>query len=58
LTNEWPIYIFDTLLMAAALAICISWYLGNIVPKASNIDEEDIYVMMADRGSHGNRMQD
>jgi hypothetical protein len=42
--------------MAAALAICISWYVDNIVPKASNVDEEDIYVMMADRGIHGNRV--
>ncbi|CAN9307963.1 RTA1-like protein [Alternaria alternata] len=41
LTHEWPIYIFDALLMAAALASCTSWYVGDIVQKAFNGDEED-----------------
>lgn len=53
MTHEWSIYIFDALLMATALAICTSWYVGDIVSKASYSDEEDIYVMMADQGSHG-----
>ncbi|CAN9250819.1 unnamed protein product [Alternaria alternata] len=41
LTHEWPIYIFDALLMAAALASCTSWYVGDIVQKTFNGDEED-----------------
>lgn len=41
MTHEWPIYIFDALLMAAALASCTSWYVGDIVQKAFNGDEED-----------------
>jgi len=29
LSHEWPIYVFDAALMAAALAICSTWYLGS-----------------------------
>ncbi|RMZ70815.1 RTA1 like [Pyrenophora seminiperda CCB06] len=30
LTHEWPIYIYDFLLMAITLAICVVWYGANI----------------------------
>ncbi|KAF9694699.1 hypothetical protein EKO04_007514 [Ascochyta lentis] len=56
LAHEWPIYIFDALLMAVSLVICTTWYVGNIVSKASQGDREDIYVMMAGQETNGARV--
>ena len=28
---EWPIYVFDGLLMAIVLAICCKWYVREII---------------------------
>ncbi|KAJ4366029.1 hypothetical protein N0V95_000255 [Ascochyta clinopodiicola] len=51
--HEWPIYIFDALLMAISLVICTTWHVSNIIPKASLDDADDTYVMMGGQGSHG-----
>ncbi|KAL1612127.1 hypothetical protein SLS60_000350 [Paraconiothyrium brasiliense] len=31
LATEWPIYVFDALLMAIVLAICCKWYVRDII---------------------------
>ena len=49
LSHEWPIYVFDALLMVVALGICTTWYVGDIVSKTFHSDGEDMYVMMADQ---------
>ena len=43
LAHEWPLYIFDAVLMAVSLAICIKWYVGDIVSKTAS---GGVYVMM------------
>jgi hypothetical protein len=32
LEHEWPLYIYDCLMMIATLAVCITWYDPNIKP--------------------------
>jgi hypothetical protein len=39
LQNEWPVYIFDALLMAIVLGICQEWYFGSMVARG-NLDVE------------------
>lgn len=43
--NEWPIYVFDAALMAIVLAICVMWYVGDIVNEAY-VQQEDIEIMV------------
>ncbi|KFY77917.1 hypothetical protein V499_02819 [Pseudogymnoascus sp. VKM F-103] len=38
LQNEWPIYVFDALLMATVLAVCNFWYVGTMRPREDDID--------------------
>ncbi|KAB2109116.1 hypothetical protein AG0111_0g2785 [Alternaria gaisen] len=56
LTHEWPIYVFDALPMAAALASCTSWYVGDTVPEVSNSNADDADVAIVGWGSHGSRI--
>jgi hypothetical protein len=46
LSHEWPIYVFDAILMAAALAICTTWYVGNILLKTYHGNRDDLYITM------------
>ncbi|KAF2119841.1 RTA1 like protein-domain-containing protein [Lophiotrema nucula] len=39
LTHEWPMYIYDFLLMATALGVCLSWYDPNI-KRGAKLDIE------------------
>lgn len=55
LAHEWPIYVFDTLLMAIAMGICTTWYVGDVVLKFSRDDGEDAYVMMARQDANRGR---
>ena len=55
LAHEWPIYVFDTLLMAIAMGICMTWYVGDVVLKFSRDDGEDAYVMMARQDANRGR---
>ncbi|KAJ4988504.1 RTA1 domain-containing protein [Stagonosporopsis vannaccii] len=32
LQNEWPLYIYDCLMMIATLVVCLTWYDANIKP--------------------------
>ncbi|KAH7401287.1 RTA1 like protein-domain-containing protein [Pyrenochaeta sp. MPI-SDFR-AT-0127] len=45
LANEWPIYVFDAALMVIVLAICSTWYVGDVLRKAEQ-DQRDRFVMM------------
>ncbi|KAF1835833.1 RTA1 like protein [Decorospora gaudefroyi] len=36
LSNEWPLYLYDFLLMAITLSVCLSWYNPNIKPGRKN----------------------
>ncbi|KAH7128329.1 RTA1 like protein-domain-containing protein [Dendryphion nanum] len=36
LTNEWPLYIYDCLMMILTMAICTVWYDPNIKPRHKN----------------------
>ncbi|KAF2686701.1 RTA1-domain-containing protein [Lentithecium fluviatile CBS 122367] len=47
LQNEWPIYVFDALPMAAVLIICSLWYVGNL---ASGADSQVDHVMLVPDG--------
>ncbi|CZR51387.1 related to Rtm1p [Phialocephala subalpina] len=38
LQNEWPIYVFDALLMAIVLAVCSFWYVGKMRSRQDDID--------------------
>jgi hypothetical protein len=39
LTHEWPLYLYDFLLMAITLGLCAAWYDPNIkLPKKSDIE--------------------
>ncbi|KAF2179272.1 RTA1-domain-containing protein [Zopfia rhizophila CBS 207.26] len=40
LSNEWPIYVFDALLMVIVLGICCLWYVGQTISKSQNGDIE------------------
>ncbi|KAF2997931.1 hypothetical protein E8E13_005334 [Curvularia kusanoi] len=33
LQHEWPLYIYDCLMMIATLAVCLTWYDPNIKPR-------------------------
>ena len=48
MSHEWPIYVFDATLMAAALAICSTWYLGSDAFESVGPDVE----MMVGNSSH------
>jgi hypothetical protein len=52
LAHEWPIYVFDSLLMALTMAICTTWYVGDILSKAAH---GEAYVMM--EGDRHNQME-
>ena len=40
LQREWPIYVFDALLMAIVLGITQMWYFGSMVPKQRDVEME------------------
>ncbi|KAF2678367.1 RTA1-domain-containing protein [Lentithecium fluviatile CBS 122367] len=40
LANEWPMYVFDALLMVVVLALCSSWYVGDIGDGSACMREE------------------
>ena len=47
LANEWPIYVFDALLMVIVLVICCKWYVGDISKQATVTTHGDEFGMMA-----------
>ena len=51
LANEWPIYVFDALLMIIVLGICSLWYLGKI-DSVTN-EREDLEMVVGDREERG-----
>ncbi|KAF2630952.1 hypothetical protein BU25DRAFT_455298 [Macroventuria anomochaeta] len=53
LAHEWPTYIFDVLLMASALGVCTTWYVGDIV---SRVTHGEAYVMAAHQPNHRGRV--
>ncbi|EPE31097.1 hypothetical protein GLAREA_04064 [Glarea lozoyensis ATCC 20868] len=40
LRHEWPIYVFDAVLMAIVLGICQQWYFGSLKAKHDSMDVE------------------
>ncbi|KAF2471750.1 RTA1-domain-containing protein [Lindgomyces ingoldianus] len=53
LATEWPIYVFDALLMAAVLVICSFWYLGRMVSKDNGLEDHEMMVDGEIRGQSG-----
>lgn len=53
LSHEWPIYVFDALLMVVVLAITFLWYLGKIAPNPKATEDYEMMVGHNDsRSSH------
>ncbi|PVH71332.1 hypothetical protein DL98DRAFT_503731 [Cadophora sp. DSE1049] len=52
LQNEWPIYVFDALLMAIVLAVCCFWYVGTMRPRQNDID-----LVSAESGTRTSRQK-
>ncbi|KAF2260282.1 RTA1-domain-containing protein [Lojkania enalia] len=46
MTTEWPIYVFDAILMAIVLAICQSWYVSRILQQHPGRDSQEHVEMM------------
>lgn len=38
ITHEWPLYVYDFLMMALTLVVCVSWYEPNIKPTKRDIE--------------------
>ncbi|PSN66737.1 RTA1-domain-containing protein [Corynespora cassiicola Philippines] len=45
LANEWPIYVFDALLMAIVLVICCKWYIRELIDGATGITRSNFEMM-------------
>ncbi|KAF9728373.1 hypothetical protein PMIN02_008322 [Paraphaeosphaeria minitans] len=37
-THEWPLYVYDSLMMALTLVVCVAWYDPNITPMRQDIE--------------------
>ncbi|KAF2176942.1 RTA1 like protein [Zopfia rhizophila CBS 207.26] len=55
MVKEWPIYVFDALLMAIVLAVCCMWHVGQIVPDAPRGSTEELEMMVGDEERQARR---